>query len=86
CNPTPENLVLIRLTIDTEGQRGCRFFFWFDDHILLSSLISTFSDKLNCKNDQVTFYYREIDNIGCGNGEGATLNLRLAGGSGDVAM
>ncbi|GJY30514.1 histone deacetylase 14 [Tanacetum coccineum] len=27
-----------------------------------------------------------IDNIGCGNGEGATLNLLLAGGSGDVAM
>ncbi|GJT33618.1 histone deacetylase 14 [Tanacetum coccineum] len=28
----------------------------------------------------------KIDNIGCGNGEGATLNLPLAGGSGDVAM
>ncbi|KAF5768094.1 putative histone deacetylase [Helianthus annuus] len=28
----------------------------------------------------------KIDNIGCGNGEGATLNLPLAGGSGDIAM
>ncbi|GJU93851.1 hypothetical protein Tco_1318607 [Tanacetum coccineum] len=52
CNPTAQNLVPIRLAIDVEGQRGCRFFFWFDDHILLSSLISTFSDKPNCKNDQ----------------------------------
>ncbi|XP_023746083.1 histone deacetylase 14, chloroplastic [Lactuca sativa] len=28
----------------------------------------------------------KIDNIGHGNGEGATLNLPLAGGSGDIAM
>ncbi|KVI08185.1 Histone deacetylase domain-containing protein [Cynara cardunculus var. scolymus] len=28
----------------------------------------------------------KIDNIGCGNGEGTTLNLPLAGGSGDIAM
>ncbi|KAJ0735380.1 putative histone deacetylase [Helianthus annuus] len=28
----------------------------------------------------------KIDNIGCGNGEGAMLNLPLAGWSGDIAM
>lgn len=28
----------------------------------------------------------KLDEVGCGNGEGTTLNLPLPGGSGDAAM